>query len=188
MKKSVTVKYGAALTLLVMFLAGCGAAGTSEPATGSPSPAPRQEQTVVYNLLEEKWAERADTDMEALSWNVADCLEVTQPDIWSADYFFSHSAVEGSCYYVLQDLFTEQGDGLTHALYWTVTNVVSRESVMERWELQAASQVGEEARALLEAFEDNRAWITGMDVSGGKIYLFFSRVKTRRTYTIIRPK
>ncbi|MDE6518605.1 MAG: hypothetical protein K2L18_12295 [Acetatifactor sp.] len=58
--------------------------------------------------MEEKWAEER-TDMEALSWNVSDCLEVSQPDFGRADDFYSFSAVEGSCYYVLQDLLTEQG-------------------------------------------------------------------------------
>lgn len=180
MNRSVVAGYCVAAMLFVS-LTGCGVAGAPEPAAESSSPAPRQEQTAVYNLLEEKWAERADTDMEALSWNVADCLEVSQPDIWSADYIYSYSAVEGSCYYVLHDLSTEQDDGFVHALYWTVTDVVSRESVTEQWELQAVSQGGEEAGALLEAFEDNRARITGMDVSGDKIYLFFRQSEDQET-------
>lgn len=180
MKKIIRVKYCGALMLFFAFLAGCGAAGASESATGSSGSAPRQEQTAVYNLLEEKWATER-TDMEALSWNVADCLEVSQPDFGRADGFYSFSAVEGSCYYVLQDLFTEREGGFDHALYFTVTDVVSRESAMEQWELQTASQAGEETGALLEAFEDNRAWITGMDVSGDKIYLFFQQSEDQET-------
>lgn len=170
---------GAAMLLLV-FLTGCGDVGTADPTGESPSPAPRQEQTAVYNLLEEKWAgERREA--EILSWSVADCLEVSLPDWRSADFSYYFSAVEGSCYYVLQDLLTKQGEAFEHALYWAVTDAVSGESTMEQWTLQAAPETEGETASLLEAFEDNRAWITGMDVSGDKIYLFFQQDEAQET-------
>lgn len=184
MNRSVVAKYCGVVVLFCAFLTSCGGTGASNPEE-SPSPAPRQEQTEVYNLLEEKWAEER-TDADSLPWNVSDCLEVSLPDLRSADWFYNFSAVEGSCYYVLNDLLTKQGEGLDHALYWTVTNAASGESAMEQWQLQAApeAETREEIDSLLAAYVENLAWITGMDVSGGKVFLFFQQREPKGEGTV----
>lgn len=133
-----------------------------------------EEQTSVYDLMEEDWA-AARTQGEAASWNVADCLEVSLPDTADADFSYYFSAVDGSCYYVLEDLVTERGESFEHTLYWTATDVRSTESVLEKWELQAAEGAGNEVESLLEAFGDNRAWINGMDLWEGGVFLFLQQ-------------
>lgn len=133
-----------------------------------------EEQTSVYDLMEEDWA-AARTQGEAASWNVADCLEVSLPDTADADFSYYFSAVDGSCYYVLEDLVTERGESFEHTLYWTATDVRSMESVLEKWELQAAEGAGNEVESLLEAFGDNRAWINGMDLWEGGVFLFLQQ-------------
>lgn len=179
MNRSIVTGYCKAALLFVL-LTGCGNIGAMNPEGETADSAPGQEQTAAYDLLEEKWAEEQ-VNREALSWNVADCLEVSLPDAESADDIYYFSAVEGSCHYVLQDLLTECDGGFAHALYWTVTDVTSGESVMEQWELRAAADAGEETGELLKAFEDNRAWITGIDVSEGEVYLFFQQSEAQET-------
>lgn len=177
MKKLFNVKCCGALVLLLVFLTGCSASGESDPnsASVSPSPAHRQEQDMVYNLLEEKWAVER-TDADALPWNMSDCLEVAFPHQWNTDSF-SNSAVDGSCYHILQDMTTgQEGEGTrTRTLYWIVTDAASGESVTEQWELQAAPGASGEEAALLEVFKDPFVWIEGIDLSGGKRYLFFQQ-------------
>lgn len=184
MNRSVVARYCGMVVLFCAFLTSCGGTGASSPEE-SPSPAPRQEQTVIYNLMEEKWAEER-TDADVLSWNVSDCLEVSLPDLEGADWSYEFSAVEGSCYYVLQDMLTKQEEGLDHALYWTVTDAASGESAMGQWELQAApeAETREEIDSLLAAYVENLAWITGMDVSGGKVFLFFHQRESNGEGTV----
>ncbi len=174
MKRLAGTKYCGMMLLLLVFLAGCDGMGEPLSAEESSTPAFLQEQPIVYDLMEEKWAvERVDT--ESSSWNVAKCLEVSLPDVGAADFFYYFSAVEGSCHYVLEDLVTEQDGQFEHTLYWTTTNAASGESVMKQWMLQAALETEKRAAidSLLEAYGANQAWITGMDVSLGRIFLFF---------------
>lgn len=182
MKKSFNIKYSGALALLLVFLTGCAAreSDPADPATVSPSPAHRQEQTVVYNLLEEKWAVER-TDVDALPWNMSDCLEVAFPHRWNAEWCFTYSAVDGSCYHILQDMKMEQEGEGTRTLYWIVTDAAGGESVTEQWELQAAPGASGEEAALLEVFKDPFVGIEGIDVSGGKRYLFFRQNEEKGT-------
>lgn len=170
MKKNVAVLL---LALTLMVFSGCSRTEDkpSDSTEETPSPAPSQEPVVVYNLLEDKWAGEC-TDMGAFSWNLSDCLEVSFADRSMMDLATYHTAVEGSCYYMLQDMYAEQ-NGRT--LYWSVTDAVSGESVMKQWELQAGPDAGEEAAALVEAFKNPHVWLNGIDVSGDKLYLFIQQ-------------
>ena len=96
--------------------------------------------------------EASETQREVASWNVADCLEVSLPDTANADFYYSFSAVDGSCYYVLEDLVTEQGEQFGHTLYWASTDVHGTESVLKKWQLQATVGADKEVQSLLEAF------------------------------------
>lgn len=183
MDRAVCVGYCMAM-LLATLLSGCGNAGAGSEGNAS-SAEPESRQDIVYDLMEERWAlERYDA--EASLWNAADCIEVALPDSQRADYSYYFSAVESSHYYVLQDLLTEQEGYLRHTLYFTDTDVADGDSVMAQWTLMAAhGEDGEGAiEALLEAFEDNRAWITGMDVAAGKVYLFIQQSETQEQNTI----
>lgn len=119
--------------------------------------------------------EASETQREVASWNVADCLEVSLPDTANADFYYSFSAVDGSCYYVLEDLVTEQGEQFGHTLYWASTDVHGTESVLKKWQLQATVGADKEVQSLLEAFGDNRAWINGMDLWEGRVSLFLQQ-------------
>lgn len=179
MKQSITGKH-LAILLITSLLCGCGAPGdkpaaddrgNTPSASGSESPSKPE---AVYDLMKEKWA-RERTDSEAVSWNVASCLEVALPNQADADYSFSYSAVEGSCHYMLTNQVSVQADPVTlqplqsaQTLYFTRTDVDSGESVMERLELKPASGAPAEENA-------EGATLTGMDVSAGKIYLFFQQ-------------
>lgn len=176
MKRLAGTKYCGLMLLLLVFLTGCGGTGKSFSAEESSAPTLLREQAVVYDLMEEKWAAEK-VDMESSSWNVAKCLEVSLPDAGAADYFYYFSAVEGSFYYVLEDLVTEQEGQLEHTLYWTATDASGGESVMKQWMLQAAPEAesGAEIESLLEAYGENQAWLMGMDVSLGRVFLFFQQ-------------
>lgn len=183
MDRAVCAGYCMAM-LLATLLSGCGNAGAGTEGNASSS-VPENRQDIVYDLMEERWAlERYDA--EASLWNAIDCIEVTLPDSQRADYSYYFSAVENSHYYVLQDLLTEQEGYLRHTLYFTDTDVADGDSAMAQWTLAAAhGEDGEVAiESLLEAFEDNRAWITGMDVAAGKVYLFIQQSETQEQNTI----
>ncbi len=140
--------------LLLTFLVGCGGTGASTPAGEDPAPEPvsGQDRAISYDLMEEKWAvERVDT--ASSPWSVADCLEVSLPDAGVADFSYYFSAVEESCYYVLEDLVTGRDGQFEHSLYWTATDAASGKSAMEQWVLQAAPEAEkrEDIDSLLEA-------------------------------------
>ncbi len=163
--------------LLLLLLCGCrkGADISSDWEEGRESKSQSvEEQPPVYDLIEEDWAP-VKTLGEGASWNVADCLEVSLPDTADADFSYYFSAVDGSCYYVLEDLVVEQEEKFGHTLYWAVTDVSGTESVLEKWELQAAEDAGNEVKSLVEAFGDNRAWINGMDLWEGRVFLFLQQ-------------
>lgn len=174
MDRAVCAGYCMAM-LLATLLSGCGNAGAGSEENASASE-PESRQDIVYDMMEERWAPER-YDAEASLWNAADCIEVALPDSQRADYSYYFSAVESSHYYVLQDLLTEQEGYLRHTLYFTDTDVADGDSVMAQWTLMAAHGEDEEGaiEALLEAYADNRAWITGMDVVLGRVYLFIQQ-------------
>lgn len=175
MNRSAGLEYCAIMLFLLLFLGGCGEAGAPSSRREESESVSLREQVISCDLLEEKWmSERVDT--ESASWSVTDCLEVTLPDASAADYIYYYSAMEDSCYYILEDLVTE-GEKTEHALFWSTTDLVEGESVLENWMLGTApgAEEKEEVDSLLKAFAESQALLTGMDVSGGRIYLFFQQ-------------
>lgn len=186
MKQMMIKKRLLTLLLALTLICGCGAqedkpadsagddqfsvSGTASPSGPEPS----------YDLMQEKWAQER-TDTEAF-WNVASCLEIALPNPSDADFSSYYSAVEGSCYYVLTAQISIQTPPDTQlpeqtgcALFLTRTDVDSGESVMEKLELRPTSDgaSAENTEVFLQAFQNNQAALAGMDVSGGRIYLFF---------------
>lgn len=176
------------LLLVISLLCGCGTPGNKPADDGDKQPSASNSETpsepeAVYDLMQEKWAPEK-TDVEIAPWSVASCLEIALPNPSDADFSTFYSAVEGSCHYLLTDQVWVEMDPVTqqalqtaHSFCLTRTDVDSNESVMEIFELQPASAAAPEetAAAFLQAYQDNLAAITGMDVSGGSIYLFFQQ-------------
>ena len=176
------------LLLVFALLCGCGTPGNKTADNGDRQPSASNSETpsepeAVYDLMQEKWAPEK-TDVEITPWSVANCLEIAMPNPADADFSSFYSAVEGSCHYLLTDQVwveidpvTQQALQTAHSFSLTTTDVNSNESVMEIFELQPAPAASPEetAAAFLQAFQDNLAVITGMDVSGGSIYLFFQQ-------------
>lgn len=182
------------LLLAVSLLCGCGAEGdkpsdnteTQPPVSGSLS-----DPDAVYDLMQEKWIrESNDADIETASWNVASCLEISTPNPADADYTTSFSAVEGACHYLLTEQVTVEMDSVSqqplytgHSLFLTRTDADSTESVMEPFELKAAPGAAPEeaAEAFLQAYQNDLATLTGMDVSADGIHLFFQQTASEDT-------
>lgn len=176
------------LLLVFALLCGCGAPGDKPADDEDKQPSASNSETpsepeAVYDLMQEKWAPEK-TDVEIAPWSVASCLEVAMPNPADADFSAFYSAVEGSCHYLLTDRIWVEMDPVTqqalqtaHSFCLTTTGVNSNESVMEIFELQPASGTAltETAAAFLQAYQDNLAAITGMDVSADSIYLFFQQ-------------
>lgn len=176
MNRWTAAEYCGIMGLLLTFLAGCGGGDIPSHTEEALESVPVREQEVSCDLLEEKWASER-VDAKSAPWSVADCQEITLPDAAEADYIYCYSAVEDSCYYILEDLVTEGEEKTEHELFLITAEAGSGESVMERWTLgtSSAAQEREEIASLLKAFSEKQALITGMDVSGGRIFLFFQQ-------------
>ncbi len=173
--------YCAIVLFLLIFLSGCGRAEPPFSTEEVPESVPLREQAASCDLLAVKWAsERVET--EGVPWSVADCLEVTLPDAAAADNIYYYSALEDSCYYILEDLVTEGEEKTEHALFWITVDPGGGESVMEEWSLRtdADAEGREEIDSLLKAYGEKQALMTGMDVSGGRIFLFFQQWDSER--------